>query len=99
MKHHHFSQLVIVSLVFAALFLGLSLFLPGFRQIDNLLTLVQNVAILGILGLGMGLIVIGRGVDLSMIASLSVPVALLLQLVQDGQPIAVAAAAALRAAA
>jgi ribose transport system permease protein len=35
----------------------------------------------------MALIVIGRGVDLSMIASLAIPVALLMQLVQDGHAI------------
>ena len=38
-----------------------------------MLTLLQNVAILGILGLGMAIVVIGRGIDISMIAALAVP--------------------------
>ena len=88
------SQLVIVSVLFVLLFGGLSVALPGFRTVDNLLTLVQNVSILGILGLGMALIVIGRGVDLSMIAALAVPAALMLQMVQDGHPVALAFLAA-----
>jgi ribose transport system permease protein len=69
--------------------------LPDFRRIDNLLTLVQNVSILGILGLAMALIVIGRGVDLSMIAALAIPPALLMQLVNDGYPLVPAVLAAL----
>jgi ribose transport system permease protein len=88
------SQQAIVSALFVLLFAALALWLPGFRRVENLLTLVQNVAILGILGLGMALIVIGRGVDLSMIAALAVPVALLLQLVQDGHSVAAASLAA-----
>lgn len=89
------SQQAIVGALFALLFAALAIALPGFRTVENLLTLVQNVAILGILGLGMALIIIGRGVDLSMVASLSVPPALLMQLVQDGHAIGTAAAAAL----
>jgi len=46
--------------------------------------LLQNVAVLGILGLGMAVVVIGRGIDISMIAALAVPSGLLLQLVQNG---------------
>lgn len=95
MRSARVSQQAIVSAIFLLLFAGLAIALPGFRRVDNLLTLVQNVSILGILGLGMALIVIGRGVDLSMIASLAVPVALLLQMVQDGHPVAVAIGATL----
>ena len=49
-----------------------------------MLTLLQNVAVLGILGLAMAIVVIGRGIDLSLIAALAVPPGLVLQLVQDG---------------
>ena len=49
-----------------------------------MLSLLQNVAILGILGLAMAIVVIGRGIDISMIAVLAVPSGLVLQLVQDG---------------
>jgi ribose transport system permease protein len=78
------SQQTIVFALFVLLFSGLALFLPGFAQLDNLLTLLQNVAVLGILGLGMAVVVIGRGIDISMIAALAVPSGLLLQLVQNG---------------
>jgi len=78
------SQQSIVFALFVLLFAALALFLPGFAQLDNLLTLLQNVAVLGILGLGMAVVVIGRGIDISMIAALAVPSGLLLQLVQNG---------------
>jgi ribose transport system permease protein len=78
------TQQTIVFGIFLVLFAGFSAFLPGFSKVDNLLTLLQNVAILGILGLGMAIVVIGRGIDISMIAALAVPTALILELVQDG---------------
>ena len=49
--------------------------LPGFAGTDNMLSLLQNVAVLGILGLGMAITIIGRGIDLSMIAIACMPVA------------------------
>jgi len=85
------TQQHIVFGLFVLLFAGFSLLLPGFAKVDNLLTLLQNVAVLGILGLGMAVVVIGRGIDISMIATLAVPSALMLQLVQNGQSLAGAA--------
>ncbi len=84
MKRPRATQQTIVFAIFVALFAGFALLLPGFANVDNLLTLLQNVAILGILGLGMAVVVIGRGIDISMIASLAVPSGLLLQMVQNG---------------
>ena len=49
-----------------------------------MLTLLQNVAVLGILGLAMAIVVIGRGIDISLIAALAVPPGLVLQMVQNG---------------
>ncbi len=83
-----FDQQMIVSLIFAALFIGFSLVLPGFLTVGNLLTLTRTVAVLGILGLGMAVVVIGRGIDLSIIASLAVPTALILSLAGKGFGIA-----------
>lgn len=91
MKRIRATQQTIVFALFVVMFVGFALLLPGFAQVDNLLTLVQNVAILGILGLGMALVVIGRGIDISMIATLAVPSGLLLQLVQNGMAPASAA--------
>lgn len=82
---------IIISLVMAT---GFSIFLPGFLTPLNIIALMQNVAILGILSLGMAVIVVGRGIDLSMVALLVVPAGLMLQLVQDGHSIPVALLAA-----
>ena len=89
------TQQTIVFGLFLLLATGFALFLPGFAQLDNLLTLLQGVAILGILGLGMALVVIGRGIDISMIAAMAVPSGLLLQLVANGVPLPTAALLAL----
>ena len=59
-----------------------------------MLTLLQNVAVLGILGLAMAIVVIGRGIDISLIAALAVPPGLVLQMVQDGHSLPVSLAAA-----
>jgi ribose transport system permease protein len=88
------SQQNIVFAIFALLFTGFSLFLPGFLGAGNMLSMLQNVAILGILGLGMAIIVIGRGIDISMVAVLAVPAGLILQMVQDGHGVPVALATA-----
>ena len=79
-----FDQQMIVSLIFAVIFVIFALFLPGFFTVGNLLTLMRTVAVLGILGLGMAVVVIGRGIDLSMIACLAVPAALVLSLAAKG---------------
>jgi len=77
-------QQEVVFAIFAVLFAVFAIFLPGFATTQNMLTLLQNVAVLGILGLAMALIVIGRGIDISLIAALAVPPGLVLQMVQDG---------------
>lgn len=84
MKRLRFNQQEIVFVVFAMLFVAFSVFLPGFLSPENMLTLLQNVAVLGILGLAMAIVVIGRGIDISLIAALAVPPGLVLQMVQDG---------------
>ena len=94
MKKIHISQQSIVFVLFVMMFAGFALLLPGFAQVDNLLTLLQNVAILGILRLGMSVVVIGRGIDISMIAALAVPSGLLLQMMQNGMGLASACALA-----
>lgn len=85
-----FDQLKIVTLLFLAIFVVYALLLPGFLTVGNLLTLMRTVAVLGILGLGMAIVVIGRGIDLSMIASLAVPSALVLMLAANGYSLFVA---------
>lgn len=88
------SQEQIVLLVTALLGMGFALSLPGFATLGNLLALTRSVAILGILGVAMSVVVIGRGLDLSLVATMAVSSALALQLLQHGWawPIAVTAA-------
>ncbi len=85
-----FDQQMIVSLLFALIFVAFSVFLSGFFTVGNLLTLMRTVAVLGILGLGMAVVVIGRGIDLSMIASLAVPTGVVLTLASGNYGVAVA---------
>jgi ribose transport system permease protein len=84
MKRFRVTQQEIVFAVFAALFVFCSLFLKGFLTSANILALLQNVSVLGILGLAMAIVVIGGGIDISLIAVLAVPPGLVLQMVQDG---------------
>ena len=88
-------QQEIVFAVFGLLFVVFSTFLPGFLSSDNMLTLLQNVAVLGILGLAMAIVVIGRGIDISLIAALAVPPGLVLQMVQNGHSLGASVGAAL----
>jgi ribose transport system permease protein len=93
-KGARLNQQAIVSAIFAALFIGLSLLVPGFLDLENLLALVHSVAILGMVGLAMALVVIGRGIDVSLIASLALPPGILLQMVNDGHSVGAALAVA-----
>ena len=84
------SQERIVFLIALSLFLIFAVFLPGFIEAGNLISLVRNVSILGILGLGMALAIIGRGIDLSMVAIMAIVVAWMLSLVAGGTSIGAA---------
>ncbi|MBX3530127.1 MAG: ABC transporter permease [Rhizobiaceae bacterium] len=66
---------------------GFALALPGFLTTNNVLNLVRSVSILGILGVAMGLVVIGRGIDLSLVALMAVSVAWALHMVGTGMPL------------
>lgn len=82
------SQEQIVFGLAVLLCVGFALTLPGFLSASNILNLVRSVSILGILGVAMGLVVIGRGIDLSLVAVMGISVAWTLQLVADGVPLA-----------
>lgn len=68
------SQEGIVFALAVMAFVFFSVLLPGFLTTGNLLVLVRSVSILGILALGMALVVIARGIDVSMIAIMVVSV-------------------------
>ncbi|WP_340109727.1 ABC transporter permease [Pikeienuella sp. HZG-20] len=90
-----FDQQTIVAALFVLIFAGFAVGLEGFASVGNLLTLVRSVSVLGILGLGMAIVVIGRGIDLAMIAALAVPSALVLTMAGSGYPPVVALLAGL----
>jgi ribose transport system permease protein len=74
------TQESVVFALAAILFVVFSLTLHNFLTPGNLIALVRSVSILGILGLGMGLVVIGRGIDLAMVATMVVAVSWVLSL-------------------
>ncbi|UVC08854.1 ABC transporter permease [Rhizobium sp. TH2] len=87
---HQLNQERIVFAIAVVLFVVFSMTLNGFWQPSNLLSLVQNVSILGILGIGMALAIIGRGIDLSMVSTMGMSVAWMLTLYNNGMPISLA---------
>ena len=78
-------QIVLLITIFLLIAFGLTL--NGFATLANLLNLLRSISILGILGLGMGLIVIGRGIDLSEVAIMAGSWAIALNEMQQGVPI------------
>ncbi|MBN9887151.1 ABC transporter permease [Salipiger abyssi] len=85
-RHYRPSQAMIVVILTAIIFVTLSAALPGFLSVGNLFTLARGISILGILGLGMAVVVIGRGIDLSQIAILAVSAAIAVSLINAGLP-------------
>jgi len=83
---------LLVTVAVAAVF---AVALKGFATVGNLLSLVRNVSILGTLGLGMGVVVIGRGIDLAQVAILASSSAVAIQLMNAGAPVWVALLGAL----
>jgi ribose transport system permease protein len=86
------NQEKIVLLIAFALFCVFSFFLRGFLSPGNLLTLLRSVSTLGILGVGMALVVIGREIDLSIVAIYAMSAAWTLHLADAGASIPVALA-------
>jgi ribose transport system permease protein len=74
----------IVLILGVVLFMALSVLLDGFAARSNLLALVRSVSVLGILGLAMAIVVIGRGIDLSLVATMAISVAWSLALMGAG---------------
>ena len=80
------SQEQVVAAIVVVLLIVFALALPGFATTRNILGLVRSISILGILGLGMGLIVISRSIDLSEIALMACPWGVALIANQHGLP-------------
>ena len=90
MARGRISQEKIVLVIAIVVFAVFSVVVPGFLSPSNVTSLVQNVSVLGILGVGMALTILGRGIDLSMVASMSVSVAWMLVQLNAGVPLVVA---------
>ena len=86
------TQEKIVFLITLVMFALFAVFLDGFLSANNVLALLRSVAVLGILGLGMLIVVLGRGIDLSMVANMAISVAWTIQLVATGMPLGLALA-------
>ncbi|MEP9373492.1 ABC transporter permease [Mesorhizobium sp. KR1-2] len=78
------SQERIVLILAAVLFAAAAVSLPGFLAPDNLIAIVRSVSVLGILAFGMAIVIIGRGIDLSMVAIMAMSVAWYLQMINGG---------------
>jgi ribose transport system permease protein len=81
------NQEQIVLLITIALLIVFGLTLNGFANVSNILNLLRSISILGVLGLGMGLIVISRGIDLSEIAIMAGSWSIALIKMQQGMPV------------
>jgi ribose transport system permease protein len=85
----------IVFVIAVLLFAAFSIALKGFLSPDNLLALVQNVSILGILGVGMAIAILGRGIDLTIVTTMTMSAAWVLSLAGHGMNPLLAAAVGL----
>jgi ribose transport system permease protein len=81
------NQEQIVLMITIALLIVFGLTLNGFATVSNLLNLLRSISILGVLGLGMGLIVISRGIDLSEVAIMAGSWSVALIEMQRGVPV------------
>jgi ribose transport system permease protein len=76
-----------IVLIGAAVAVALFSFLiDGFLSFGNVIVLLRTVATLGILAIGMTVVVISRGIDLSLIANMAIFSAWVLQLMTQGMP-------------
>ncbi|RQP08151.1 MAG: ABC transporter permease [Paracoccus sp. BP8] len=74
---------IVIALTVALLAI-FSVTLPGFLSGANLVNLLRGVSVLGMLALGMSIVVIGRGLDLAMVATLVVGMGWALTLTAGG---------------
>jgi len=78
------SQEIIVAIIALVIFTVASVALPGFFTTENVVSIIRSISVLGILALGMAVVIIGRGIDLSAVAVMAMSVAWYLQMLNDG---------------
>lgn len=69
------------------LFIIFGITLPGFLAPQNIISLIQSVSILGILGIGMAITIIGRNIDLTVISVMAMSTAWVLYMIGNGTPV------------
>jgi ribose transport system permease protein len=74
----------IVVLLTLVLIAGFSLKLDNFLTYGNAINLLRGVSVLGMLGLGMCIVVVGRGIDLSIVATMVVGMCWALKMTNEG---------------
>ena len=89
------SQMMIVLGTTVIIALILSVTLKGFFSLGNLFALLRGISVLGIFGLGMAVVVIGKGIDLSQLAIACACAALSILMVDAGYPVVLALCACL----
>ena len=80
----NWSQERIVLALAVLLFVASGAALPGFLDTANLISIVRSVSVLGLLAVGMAIVIIGRGIDLSSVAIMAMSAAWYLQMLNDG---------------
>ena len=86
-RHGRFGQEEIIFAIAVVVFGVFSFLVTDFLSAGNIVSMVQSVSVLGILGLGMAITILGRGIDLSMVASMSVAIAWMLVQLNAGAPL------------
>jgi ribose transport system permease protein len=84
------NQEIIVLGITAVIAIILSLTLDRFLTVGNIFALLRSISILGVFSLGMAIVVIAKGIDLSVVAIGFAMGALFINLVNVGWPIALA---------
>lgn len=94
-RRGRFGQEEIIFAIAVVVFSIFAVMVPDFLSASNVVSMVQSVSILGILGLGMAITILGRGIDLSMVATMSVAIAWMLVQLNAGAPLIQALPAAI----
>jgi ribose transport system permease protein len=74
----------VVSAMLILLLIGTSLFVPYFLTVNNLLNILQQMAIVGVIGIGMTFVILTAGIDLSVGSILELVTVVFALLLKDG---------------
>lgn len=85
-RENALSQEAIVLSMSVLTFVMFALLIPGFLSPANIAALIQNVSVLGIIATGMAITIIGRGIDLSLVATAAIGVGWMIVLLNAGVP-------------